>query len=83
MSEWTSVDTARPVERENPATRDYCEVICAVDFGGKPRRRDVRVYKYGGGHFWNGTQVMDGVVTHWAYLPELPKDAGEDLIRLA
>jgi hypothetical protein len=74
MNVWTSINTARPVERENPVTHDYCEVICAVDFGGVPCCRDVRVYKYGGGHFWHGPHVMDGVVTHWAYLPELPKD---------
>ena len=73
---WISVKDRLPEERENWITRDWQHVICCCDFGGDPRRIDVRTYGFGRGHFWHGPQIMDGVVTHWMPLPE-PPEAGE------
>jgi hypothetical protein len=74
VSEWISVKDRLPEEKENWITRDWQKVICCCDFGGEPRRVDVRTYSYGKGHFWHGPQIMDGVVTHWMPLPEPPKE---------
>jgi len=77
---WISVKDRLPEERINPLTQDFAEVICFCDFGGEPRRTDVRTYKFGkptwdkDGHFLLGGQIMDGVITHWQYLPEPPKE---------
>ena len=80
---WISVKDRLPIEKENPLTHDFAEVICFCDFGGLPRRTDIRMYKFGKPswetepHFWHGPQNMDGIVTYWMPLPELPK-VGED-----
>ena len=71
---WTPVSERLPEEKENPLTHDYSEVICYCQFGGVPKADDVRVFKFGGRHFYHGPQIMDGIVTHWQYLPEPPKD---------
>ena len=72
--EWISVNDRLPKEKENWITRNWQDVICCCDFGGEPRRIDVRTYSFGKGHFWHGPQIMDGVVTHWMQLPEPPVD---------
>lgn len=71
---WISVKDRLPEEKENWITMDYQQVICCCDFGGDPRRIDVRTYGFGKGHFWHGPQIMDGVVTHWMPIPEPPKE---------
>lgn len=71
---WISVNEGLPKEKENPLTHDFQEVLCFCDFGGIPKRTDVRAYKFGNGHFYHGPQVMDGIVTHWQYYPEPPKE---------
>jgi len=68
---WISVKDRMPEEKTNPLTLDYCEVLCAVDFA---LGQDIRTYKFGGGHFWNGPEEMDRYVTHWMPLPEPPKE---------
>lgn len=79
-SGWISVKDRLPEGKTNPVTLDFNEVICFCDFGGDPKRTDVRTYKFGTmfgdtrPHFWHGPQIMDGVVTHWQYLPEPPKE---------
>lgn len=81
---WISVKDRLPIEKENPLTQDFAEVICYCDFGGIPKRTDVRVYKFGKrtwaeeGHFWLGGQCMDGVITHWMPLPEPPEEGKEE-----
>lgn len=81
---WISVKDRLPEGKTNPLTLDFNEVICFCDFGGDPKRTDVRTYKFGTRlgdtrpHFWHGPQIMDGVVTHWQYLPEPPKEAKQD-----
>lgn len=83
VQEWTSVKDGLPEERHNPVTDNFEEVICFVDFGGQPKRTDVRAYPYGTSigekeaHFWHGLQIMDSVVTHWMYKPKPPKEDEE------
>ena len=78
--QWISVKDRLPEGKTNPVTLDFNEVICFCDFGGDPKRTDVRTYKFGTRlgdtkpHFWHGPKIMDGVVTHWQYLPEPPKE---------
>ena len=67
---WVSVSERLPEEKISPITHDYTEVVCYTSFG------DVRVYKFGEGHFYKGPGIMDHIVTHWQYLPTPPK-AGE------
>lgn len=80
MGEWISVKDRLPEEKINPVTMDLQKVICCCDFGGEPKRIDVRTYGYGTpmghkeAHFWHGPQSMDGIVTHWMLLPEPPKE---------
>ena len=77
---WISVKDRLPEGKTNPVTLDFNEVICFCDFGGAPKRTDVRTYKFGQRlgdtipHFWHGPQIMDDVVTHYQYLPEPPKE---------
>ena len=77
---WISVKDRLPEEETNPLTMDFKEVLCFCDFGGIPRRTDVRTYKFGKrswmeeGHFWHGGTPMDAVVTHWMPLPEPPEE---------
>ena len=65
---WVSVSERLPEENISPITHDYTEVVCYTTFG------DVRVYKFGEGHFFKGPGVMDHLVTHWQYLPKPPKE---------
>lgn len=81
--EWVSVKDRLPKEKINPLTMDFQNVICFCDFGGVPKRTDIRTYGYGTpighkeAHFWHGPQIMDGVITHWMPLPEPPKEVSE------
>ena len=78
--DWISVKDRLPEPKINPLTQDFAWVICYCDFGGEPKRTDVRFYGFGKpswaekAHFLHGGQVMDGVVTHWMPLPEPPKE---------
>ena len=47
MNGWISVKDRLPEPKINPITMDFQEIICFCDFGGEPKRTDVRVYKYG------------------------------------
>lgn len=84
VGNWISVKDGLPEEKINSLTQDFQEVICFVDFGGKPRRTDIRTYGYGKRswenepHFWHGPQIMDGIVTHWMYFPEEPKEESKN-----
>ena len=75
---WIPVSERLPVEKENPVTHDFAEVICYCQFGGVPKADDVRTFKFGNGHFYHGPQIMDGIVTHWQYLPEPPEDGEQE-----
>ena len=71
---WISVKDRLPEEKENPYTQDYQEVLCVLKtrFG-----TDVRVYKFGKGHFWNGPTEIDRMISHWMPFPELPKEESD------
>lgn len=77
---WISVNDRLPEEKMNPLTQDFAEVICFCDFGGRPKRTDIRMYGFGTAsyddkpHFWHGPQIMDGVITHWMPMPEPPME---------
>lgn len=67
---WTYIEEALPETIINEHTHDYQEYNCLCDFGDNGF--DVRTYKFGNGHFWNGGGIVDKYVTAWQPLPEIP-----------
>ena len=67
---WTYIEEALPETIINEHTHDYQEYNCLCDFG--EYGFDVRTYKFGNGHFWNGGGIVDKYVTAWQPLPEIP-----------
>ena len=67
---WTHIEEALPETIINKHTNDYQEYNCLCDFGDYGF--DVRTYKFGNGHFWNGGGIVDKYVTAWQPLPEIP-----------
>ena len=67
---WTYIEEALPKTIINEHTHDYQEYNCLCDFGDYGF--DVRTYKFGDGHFWNGGGIVDKYVTAWQPLPEIP-----------
>lgn len=67
---WTYIEEALPATIINKHTNDYQEYNCLCDFGDYGF--DVRTYKFGNGHFWNGGGIVDKYVTAWQPLPEIP-----------
>ena len=68
--QWTYVEVELPETIINEHTHDYQEYNCLCDFGDYGF--DVRTYKFGNGHFWNGGGTVDKYVTAWQPLPEIP-----------
>lgn len=68
--QWTYVEVELPETIINEHTHDYQEYNCLCDFGDYGF--DVRTYKFGNGHFWNGGGAVDKYVTAWQPLPEIP-----------
>ena len=67
---WIYIEEELPKTIINTHTHDYQEYICLCDFGDNGF--DVRTYKFGYGHFWNGGGIVDKYVTAWQPLPEIP-----------
>lgn len=67
---WTYIEEELPKTIINQHTHDYQEYNCLCDFGDNGF--DVRTYKFGNGHFWNGGGIVDKYVTAWQPLPEIP-----------
>ena len=67
---WIYIEEELPKTIINTHTHDYQEYICLCDFGDNGF--DVRTYKFGYGHFWNGGGIVDKYVTAWQSLPEIP-----------
>lgn len=65
---WISVNDFLPPERENPITMDFYEYPVTFRSGDV---RDVRYYKYGNGHWWHGSGIMDEYVTAWMPIPKV------------
>lgn len=68
--QWVYVKDRLPETVLNFHTQDYQEYICLCDFGRYGY--DVRTYKFGDGHFWNGGHDIDRYVIAWQPLPEVP-----------
>lgn len=74
---WISVDEQLPEEKVNPVSQDFYEYQVTAKFGNV---KDVRHYKYGNGHWWNGPGIVDKYVITWRenpepYRPERSKNA--------
>ena len=67
---WTYIEEELPKTIINEHTHDFQEYNCLCDFG--EYGFDVRTYKFGNGHFWNGGGIVDKYVTAWQPLPEIP-----------
>lgn len=59
---WIPVAERLSEEKINPITRDFYEYQVTFKCDDI---EDIRHYKFGKGHWWNGQQVMDKYVTAW------------------
>ena len=64
---WIPVEERLPEEKVNPISRDYYEYQVTAKFGNT---KDVRYYRYGNGHWWNGPGIVDKYVIAWRGNPE-------------
>lgn len=64
---WIPVEERLPKEGVNPVTQDFYEYQCTYHDGGDVY--DVRSYKFGRGHFWNGPGIVDQYITAWRENP--------------
>lgn len=51
-----------PEEKINPVTKDFCEYQVTFECDDVS---DIRHYKFGNDHWWNGPEIMDKYVTAW------------------
>lgn len=64
---WISCKVMLPEEKINPVTQDFYEYQVTYK---SDDMMDVRHYKFGNGHWWNGGENMDKYVIAWQTLPE-------------
>ena len=64
---WIPVDERLPEEKVNQLTQDYYEYQVTAQFENV---KDVRHYKYGNGHWWNGPGIVDRYVVAWRENPD-------------
>lgn len=64
---WIPVEDRLPEENVNPATLDFYEYQVTANFGFG---EDVKTYKYGEGHWWNGPGIVDKYVIAWREKPD-------------
>lgn len=62
IGEWISCSERLPEEKINPITKDFYEY--QVTFKSEDVT-DIRCYKFGRGHWWNGPGIMDEYVIAW------------------
>lgn len=67
IGEWIPCSERLPEEKTNPITKNFYEY--QVTFRNDDVI-DIRHYKFGRGHWWNGPNIMDEYVTAWKPLPE-------------
>lgn len=67
---WIPVTERLPEEKISPMTLDYQAYPCVFR---ADEEREVRYYKFGRGHFWDGPGYVDEYITHWAEPMELPE----------
>ena len=73
--QWIPCSERKPPDEINPHTMDYKLYACSCNFGVS---KDVRAYKYGDGHFWNGPGTVDEYVVAWMPMPEPYKEDDHD-----
>lgn len=59
---WIPCSERLPEEKINPVTKDFYEYQVTFKIEDV---MDVRHYKFGDGHWWNGPVIMDEYVTAW------------------
>lgn len=64
---WIPCRDKNPEEGINPVTQDFYEYQVTFQSGDVT---DIRHYKLGNGHWWNGGENMDGYVVAWQPRPE-------------
>jgi hypothetical protein len=69
--QWIPVSERLPEERINPITLNYYEYPCTFKCGNVS---EVRYFRFGMGHWWNGPGIMDKYITAWRPLPEQYKE---------
>ena len=74
---WVPVEERLPEEKINPVSQDFYEYQVTAKFENV---KDVRHYKYGNGHWWNGPGIVDQYVIAWRPSPEpyRPKNKTEE-----
>lgn len=63
---WIPVEERLPQEKINPVSQDFYEYQVTARFEDI---LDVRHYKYGRGHWWNGPGIVDQYVVAWRENP--------------
>lgn len=63
---WIPVEERMPEEKANPVSQDFYEYQVTARFG---EVTDVRHYKFGNGHWWNGPGIVDKYVIAWRERP--------------
>ena len=66
-NDWIPVGERLPEEKINPVSQDFYEYQVTTRFGIVT---DVRHYKFGNGHWWHGSGIVDQYVIAWRPLPE-------------
>ena len=64
---WIPCADRLPDEKVNPISQDFYEYQVTAKFG---EIMDVRHYKFGNGHWWNGPGIADKYVIAWKDQPE-------------
>ena len=64
---WIPVEERLPEGKVNPVSQDFYEYQVTAKFEGL---KDVRHYKYGNGHWWNGPGIVDDYVIAWKENPK-------------
>ncbi len=75
IGEWIPCSERLPEEKINPVTSDFYEY--QVTFKSE-NVTDVRHYKFGRGHWWNGTGTVDEYVTAWRERSEAYKEGNRN-----
>ena len=68
---WISCSERLPEERIDPITFNYYEYPCTFKCG---KIAEVRYFKFGEGHWWNGPGIMDKYIIAWRPLLEPYKE---------
>lgn len=64
---WIPVDKKLPEEQINHITNDFYEYQVTAKFG---ECVDIRHYKFGRGHWWHGSSIVDKYVIAWRPIPD-------------